>query len=171
MPDLIRLAPILALIGAAGLVLGVIALIIGWMSLVAARRLRRRLDHLLRGGQATDVETLLHEQWQALREAQGGVQAAAARLDGVETLLRRSLQRVGVIRYNAFPGAGAELSFSVALLDAEDDGVVVTGLYGREETRIYAKPVASGASRYPLSEEERAAIEAAIESKHEVHAV
>ncbi len=171
MPDLIRLAPILALIGAAGLIVGIIALILGVASLTAARRLRRRLDHLLRGGQATDVETLLHEQWQALREAQGGAESALARLDGVDALLRRSIQRVGVVRYNAFPGAGAELSFSVALLDAEEDGVVISGLYGREETRIYAKPVASGASRYPLSEEERAAIEAAIESKREVHAV
>ena len=171
MPDLIRLAPILALIGAAGLIVGIIALIVGVVSLAAARRLRRRLDHLLRGGQATDVETLLHEQWQALREAQSGAVSAAARLDGVEALLRRSIQRVGLVRYNAFPGAGAELSFSVALLDAEQDGVVITGLYGREETRIYAKPVASGASRYPLSGEEREAIEAAIESKREVHAV
>ncbi len=171
MPELIRLAPWLALIGAAGLVVGVIALIAGLVSLAAARRLRRRLDHLLRGGQATDVETLLHEQWQALREAQAGVASASARLDGVEVLMRSALQRVGVVRYNAFPGAGAELSFSVALLDAEDDGVVISGLYGREETRIYAKPVASGASRYPLSEEERAAIGAAIDSKHEVHAV
>ena len=171
MPELIRLAPWLALIGAAGLVVGIIALVLGLLSLAAARRLQRRLDHLLRGGQATDVETLLHEQWQALREAQSSVASAAARLDSVEARLRRSLQRVGLVRYNAFPGAGAELSFSVALLDAGEDGVVVSGLYGREETRIYAKPVASGASRYPLSEEERAAIEAAIESKHEVHAM
>jgi hypothetical protein len=171
LPELIRLAPYLALIGAAGLIVGIVGLILAWTSLVAARRLRKRMDQLLRGGQATDLETLLHEQWQALREAQSGVQVAAARLDSVEARLRRSLQRVGVVRYNAFPGAGAELSFSVALLDAEDDGVVVTGLYGREETRIYAKPVVSGTSRYPLSEEERVAIEAAIESKHEVHAV
>jgi len=171
LPELIRLAPWLALIGAAGLIVGIIALVMGLLSLAAARRLRRRLDHLLRGGQATDVETLLHEQWQALREAQEGVVSATGRLDGLETIMRHSLQRVGVVRYNAFPGAGAELSFSVALLDAENDGVVVSGLYGREETRIYAKPVYSGASRYPLSEEERAAIEAAIDQKHEVHAV
>lgn len=171
MPELIRLAPWLAPIGAVGLIVGIIALIIGLVGIASARRLQRRIDHLLRDGQATDVEAVLHEQWQALRAAQDGAARSSARLDDVEATLHRCLQRVGVVRYNAFPGAGAELSFSVALLDAEQDGVVVSGLYGREETRIYAKPVVSGASRYPLSEEERAAIEAALQSKAEVHAV
>lgn len=167
MPELIRLAPWLGLAGAVGLVLGIVALIFAGASVAASRRLAHRMDKIMRNSQATDIEELLHQQWQSVREAQAGVDVASARLDRAEAALGRAIQHVGIVRYNAFPGAGAELSFSVALLDAVRDGVVISGLYGREETRIYAKPVAAGASRYPLSDEEREAIRAAVE----VHAV
>ena len=121
------------------------------------------MDRILRHSQATDIEELLHEQWQALREAQTSADVASARLDRAEAALGRALQHVGMVRYNAFPGAGAELSFSIALLDPARDGLVISGLYGREETRIYAKPIAAGTSRYPLSDEEREAIASARE--------
>ncbi len=167
MLELTRLAPWLGLAGAVGLLLGIIAIIVAALSISASRRLKDRMDKLLRHSQATDIETLLHEQWQALHQAQDGVEGIVTRLDRVEAAVGRTIQNVGVVRYNAFPGAGAELSFSVALLDPSRDGVVISGLYGREETRIYAKPIAAGASRYPLSDEEREAIRAALE----VHAM
>ncbi len=163
MPELTGLAPWLALAGAVGLLVGIIALFIAIGSITAARRLKDRLDHILRHSQATDIEELLHQQWQSLRDTQASSDLSSARLDRVESALARTIQHVGVVRYNAFPGAGAELSFSVAFLDPARDGVVITGLYGREETRIYAKPVAAGASRYPLSDEEREAIRSAVE--------
>jgi hypothetical protein len=53
------------------------------------------------------------------------------------------------------------LSFSLAVLDAQSNGWVVTGLYGRESYRVYAKPIKKGVSTYPLSEEEKRAIEKA----------
>lgn len=163
MPELVRLAPYLALAGAVGLLLGIAALFVAAGSIAASRRLAKRLDLILRNSQATDIEQLLHEQWQALRDAQAGTEMAAARLDRAEAALQKSVQHVGIVRYNAFPGAGAELSFSVALLDPSRNGVVISGLYGREETRIYAKPIAAGTSRYPLSDEEREAIASARE--------
>ncbi|MDA8346532.1 MAG: DUF4446 family protein [Thermaerobacter sp.] len=167
MPELTRLAPWLGLAGAVGLLLGIVAMVVAALSISASRRLKERMDRILRHSQATDIEELLHQQWQSLRAAQDGVEAASVRLDRAEAALGRAIQNVGIIRYNAFPGAGAELSFSIALLDPARDGVVISGLYGREETRIYAKPVAGGASRYPLSDEEREAIRTALE----VHAV
>jgi hypothetical protein len=69
-----------------------------------------------------------------------------------------SIQNVGVIRFNAFNDTGSDLSFAVALLDHQGDGVVLTGLFGRNETRTYAKPVKRGTSSYNLSEEEEEAI-------------
>lgn len=70
----------------------------------------------------------------------------------------RSLQHVGVVRFNAYHDTGGEYSFAVALLDAAGSGVVLSGLYHREQCRVYAKPVAAGDSSYTLTDEEREAI-------------
>jgi hypothetical protein len=68
------------------------------------------------------------------------------------------LQRVGLVRYDAFHHLGGHLSFSVALLDAKQDGVVLSVLNDRDGARAYAKPVAGGRSTFNLSEEEERAI-------------
>jgi len=77
-------------------------------------------------------------------------------------VLRRAVQRVGVVRFNPFPDAGGDQSFAVALLDAEGNGLVISSLHGRTETRVFAKGVANGRSRHALSAEEQDAIDRAL---------
>ena len=76
------------------------------------------------------------------------------------------IQKVGLVRYNAFKDVGSDLSFAVALLDRDNNGVVFNGLYGSESSNIYAKPIKDGVSKYQLSEEERDALEIAEQSKN-----
>jgi hypothetical protein len=73
-----------------------------------------------------------------------------------------SVRRVGVMRYDAFEDVGGRLSFSCALLDEHGTGVVLTSINGRQETRVYAKPVTVGQSTYNLSREEEEAIRQAM---------
>ncbi len=70
----------------------------------------------------------------------------------------RSIQRVGVVRFNAFPDVGGDQSFAIALLDDHGDGVVISSLQGRTENRVYAKPLKRWDSTYALSDEEKQAI-------------
>jgi hypothetical protein len=96
--------------------------------------------------------------------------AAAVRELGAEDLrlgdrLSRSVQRVGLIRYDAFEDMGGRLSFSCAMLDEHGTGVVVTSINGRQDTRVYAKPVVNGSSDHNLSEEEEDAIREALAGK------
>ena len=89
-------------------------------------------------------------------------------LNYVKTLdedLTRCIQKVGMVRYNAFKDTGSDLSFTLALLDEHNDGVVLNGIYSREMSNIYAKPVENGKSSYTLSEEEKSAIDKAVNSK------
>jgi len=72
-----------------------------------------------------------------------------------------SVQKVGLVRYNPFSEVGGDQSFSIALLDGNDSGVVITSLYAREENRVYGKPIKAGQSSYTLSEEEKTAIKKA----------
>lgn len=72
-----------------------------------------------------------------------------------------SVQKVGIVRFNPFKEVGSNQSFSVALLDGNDSGIVITSLFSREGNRVYGKPIEKGFSKYLLSEEEKQAIEKA----------
>jgi len=80
-----------------------------------------------------------------------------------------SIQKVGIVRFNPFSEVGGNQSFSVALLDGNNDGFVITSLYTRSENRIYGKPVKNGTSEYSLSEEEKKAIKKAISKNDETN--
>jgi len=84
-----------------------------------------------------------------------------------EQLIRGSVRNVALLRYDAFEDVGGRLSFSCAMLDAHGDGVVLTSINGRQETRVYAKLVTGGRSSYNLSGEEEEAIRQALASPRE----
>ena len=76
--------------------------------------------------------------------------------------LTKCIQKVGMVRYNAFKDTGSDLSFTLALLDEHNDGVVLNGIYSREMSNIYAKPIKNGTSTYTMSEEEKQAVQKAV---------
>ncbi len=69
-----------------------------------------------------------------------------------------NFQKLGIVRFNPFKEVGGDQSFSIALLDGNDSGVVITSLYTREGNRVFSKPIKEGRSEYLLSEEEKEAL-------------
>jgi len=126
-------------------------------------RVLKRLGHLLRGAEGAKLEELLVAQHRQLAQ----VQEALAQLRKDQADLRHQLRaRVlspSVVRYQAFAHTGGDQSFSLALLDSEANGAVLTALHGRTECRVYAKPVVKGQSHYPLTAEEQQVIRTARE--------
>jgi hypothetical protein len=113
-----------------------------------------QLDDALRGvldGQAHTFERL-----------EAAIRQLAAEQQRLGNLTKTAVQRVGLVRYDAFDDVGGRLSFSCALLNDDGDGVVVTSINGRQDTRVYAKPVYRAESMHNLSEEEGAAIREAM---------
>jgi len=80
-----------------------------------------------------------------------------------------SVQKVGIVRFNPFKDVGGNQSFSICLLDGEDDGLVITSLYTKEGNRVYGKPIKAGLSEYLLSGEEKEAIEYAKRKKSKLN--
>lgn len=80
----------------------------------------------------------------------------------LDTDMKNCIQKVGIYRYNAYKDTGNDLSFTVALLNEKNDGVVFNGIYSREMSNIYAKPIIKGESKYRITEEEQEAIKRAI---------
>ncbi|MGH2365327.1 MAG: DUF4446 family protein [Chloroflexota bacterium] len=84
-------------------------------------------------------------------------------LRNLTSVLASAIQRVGLIRFNPFDETGGDQSFAIALLDQQGHGLVLTSLHNRAETRVYAKPVQAGQSRYTLSDEEQQAVSQALD--------
>lgn len=85
-------------------------------------------------------------------------------IDAIDASMENCIQKIGIVRYNAFKDTGSDLSFALALLDEKNNGVVLNGIYSREMSNIYAKPVENGKSKYTISEEEQEAIQKAMEN-------
>ena len=86
-------------------------------------------------------------------------------INTIDTNMANCIQKIGIVRYNAFKDTGSDLSFALAMLDEKNNGVVLNGIYSREMSNIYAKPVENGKSKYTISEEEQEAIQKAMENK------
>lgn len=97
-----------------------------------------------------------------LKELEERVSLSSERLDNLEKDGKFSVQKVGIVRYNPFSGVGSDQSFSIALLDGNNNGVVITSLFTREGNRVYGKSVKNSKSEYPLSNEEEKAIKKAL---------
>jgi hypothetical protein len=108
------------------------------------------------------MATVLKEHAEAIARLQTTVERLAAEDHRLAERLGGTVQRVGLVRYDAFEEMGGRLSFSAALLNASGDGMVITSINGRADTRCYAKPVAGAASAHNLSEEETEAIRLAM---------
>lgn len=145
------------------LALGLVMLALFLLATVAGPKRRQRAAAPPRGGAGAALE----EQAVAVRELEARVAEADAEL---RQHLARTVQRVALIRYDAFEDMGGHLSFSLALLDEAGNGVVVSAINGRQDTRVYAKPVVAGGSEHNLSHEEADAIRQAMASSPAVSA-
>lgn len=101
----------------------------------------------------------------ALAENHRAVERVNGRLSELEGLARTDLSRVGFVRYDAFDNSGAELSYAMALLNRDGDGVVISSIYSRADTRTFGKAVAGYKPAVNASEEELLAIERARTAK------
>ena len=121
-------------------------------------RLRSRLRRILSDNGSTGLDEVLAGQATRIEQLGTRVDALTALQRELETSTGRSLQKVGVVRFNPFQDSGGDQSFAIALLDQRGSGVVVSSLHGRAETRIFAKQVINGRSTHSLSDEEQQAI-------------
>ena len=142
----------------------VLLLLIGF--LVQCARLGRAVRdyrELVRGTDgATLHDRLVGSAEQAVKasDRMGEIEAFHATIDA---RTRRSIQHIGLVRFNPFEDTGSDQSFAIALLDDARDGVVISSLHGRSNTRVFAKPVSGGESAHTLSDEETQAIRIAVE--------
>lgn len=156
MDALALLDPTVIAFTALGLCLLALLLIV--VILIRQTKLLRRYRLLLSGESGRDLESILLSQADDLEAIKQALGSLDRRVDTLASDAQKHVQRTGIVRFNAFPDTGSDLSFAVALLDAHDNGFVLSSLYGRNESRIYAKPIRAGGSTYTLTDEEKQAL-------------
>ena len=140
----------------------VVLLILNIISLVRIGRLRAKLRAMLgHTGRQTLEDAIIrsHEHISELHDQQIKV---GQQLDSIIDQMRQMKARTAISRYNAFHETGSDLSFSIAIVDGNGNGLVLTGIHTRHDTQIYAKPLERGRSTYALSPEEEEVISQAL---------
>ena len=117
-------------------------------------RVEDKYRRLMKGTNSKNLEEMLLERIDSIEEVKEMSEKAINECEKLEVKMKECIQKVAIMRYKAFEDVGSDLSFSIAMLDDKNDGVILTGIYGRQESTTYAKPVDKGISRYDLSEEE-----------------
>ena len=126
---------------------------------IRLRKIDKKLKTFFNGRKASDLEGVLFEAIRRLKKSESDTKRIFTTLESLQELTNQSVKKVSIVRFNPFQDTGGDQSFSIALLDSHDNGLVISSLYTREGTRIYSKPIERGVSKYPLSKEEKEALD------------
>ena len=116
--------------------------------------LQKKYDFFTQGKEA-NIDEVLTATLSELQKTQAELAALQEKHEKLYEQTQGCLQTVKMVRYDAFDAMGGEMSYSLLLEDAKNNGVILTSIYGREESRCFAKNVQAGKSSYMLSEEEK----------------
>ncbi|NMB95879.1 MAG: DUF4446 family protein [Clostridiaceae bacterium] len=149
------------------LVLLVLLIFLNISNMVKIKKLKKKYENFMRGENDVNLEKLLEKCILMTDEVSEKNKEIEAHLNQLDRRVLNCIQKVSISRFNAFDDVGSDLSYTLALLDGNDNGVVVTSLFSREFSTTYGKPVMGGKSKYPLSAEEIKAINDAIRKNRE----
>lgn len=137
-----------------------------WNLILSAKlsSLGKKYKKFMRGATGKNFENMLLDHIANVESAIERVNVMNDDLIHMRNQMDKCIQKCNIIRYNAFSDTGSDLSFSIALLDNFNDGFILTGIYGRNESITYAKPIVKGSSRYPLSVEEELVLSRSLKS-------
>ena len=129
---------------------------------VKVGRLNRRCDDLTRGKNGKSLEEIMNRRFDILDRLDEEDEIKSEAIDNINMKLKRTFQKCGIRKYDAFNEMGGQLSFALVLLDERDCGFVINAVHNRENSYTYIKEIIDGVSAIPLSEEEQKALDSAL---------
>lgn len=133
------------------------------INFIKINKIKNNSNEFLRKlGNGKNIEDDLNNYMDRVINLEKAVSETNSHCNLIDKQVKECLQKVGIVRYSAYRNTGSDLSFAVALLDEKNNGVVFNGIYSREISNIYAKPILEGQSNYTLTDEEKEAVDKAI---------
>lgn len=145
-----------------GIVVGVVGVAIGVIALSKLSKLQRSYSLLEVAEGRDSFLDILAKTREEFAELSDDVKGIDYSLDQVQRGLSIALRHIAVVRYDALESMGGRYSFSAAIVDDFGDGLIITSIHGRSETRAYLKSIVGGVAEIELSPEEKDAIAAAL---------
>lgn len=155
---------IVAVVAVTAAALAAVLLLVALVLALRLRALRRTYRVAIGESPTDDLVNAVATQARSLSQVAADVRTVHGNTEALRELHRQTVSRLGLVRYDAFPDMGGMLSFSAAMLNERGDGIVLSAINGRQETRAYGKPVTGGTSEHTLSDEEQSAVRAAMDS-------
>ncbi len=137
------------------------SLVLNLALLVWVIRLQVRLGKFTKGANGSNLESLINQHQVTLKNLESDRDTHREDIRNLKLDIMKTLQRIGVVRFNPFKDMGGNQSFAIALIDKNNDGLVLSSLYTRERVNVFAKPIENGISIFPLTKEEEEAIKQA----------
>jgi len=143
-------------------ILLVLLIILSVVTLVKLSRTKKRYKMLVNGATGEDLENIIADNIAQMNELVVKNNKIDEDYAVMRQLFEKSLQKFSVYRFSAFHDMGGDMSYAVALLDHNNNGVIFSSIFGRQESCTYVKPIENGVSKYPLSEEENKVLQEAM---------
>lgn len=138
-------------------------LILCIISLAKLSKLNKRFNRFMQPkSEKHNVEAMLIDYLEQVKQMSSRHEEIMNSINDIYSRVKLCTQKVGIIRYNPFDDVGGDLSFAVAVLDENDNGIVLNSIYSREGCYVYGKPIDNGkCDKYKLSKEEEEALKEA----------
>lgn len=125
-------------------------------------KLNKRISHFTTGKEAANLEQIMLKRFSEIKQIVKNEKQQNKDIDIINDKFLTTFCKIGLVKYDAFKGMSGKLSFSLALLTENHDGIIITSMHSREGCFTYCKEVTNEESYYILSEEERIALNVAI---------
>lgn len=150
------------------LIINIVLLILYMLNIIKLNKLRKNYsDYMSKLGKGENIDDMLRKYVEKVESVDKENKEIEKYCEILKNKTDGCIYKIGLIRYNAYKDTGSNLSFALALLNENNDGVVLNGIYARDSSNIYCKTVKDGVSEYAISAEEKEAIEKAIKFKIE----
>ena len=149
-------------IGMATIVLVIAVLVYCVILHIRLGSLKKKYDFFMQGDNGASLERKLSVEVSEIRDAAKGLESLLTEQAAIRNTQSNTIQKIGFIKYNAFENIGNDLSFALTLLDGNNNGICISRIYGRNESRIFSKPIVKGKSLVSLSQEELESLNEAL---------
>lgn len=147
-------------IGMGVVIIGLLALSI--VNTVKLKKMGNNYKKFMAGKKGRDLEAVFLEKFEEIDKLKAANDEKTAQINEIFDALRLTYSKTGIIKYDAFNEMGGKLSFALALLDNRNNGFVINAMHSREGCYTYVKEIINGESYITLGDEEKKAIDKAI---------
>ena len=124
--------------------------------------MKKKYKKMMAGVDGGNLERMINGQLEEFNMLNSNHKELQKEIERLDSILAKAITRIAVVRFDAFDNMANDLSYCIAMLDSKNNGILISGIFGREDSRTYVKPIDAGVSSYKLTAEEEKALREAM---------